>query len=296
MSNALLVMLLNRPAVVANVTAFLILALAERGALRTMWWLATGTAIGWLMEFSSTRTGFPFGHYAYHPAAFANEWSAGGVPLFASLSFAALTYFGYSAACTLLAPLHGEGLAVRRVPDPHLATSWRVLLLATVLITWMDVVIDPLTLLGRYWHLGDLYHYESLGAHFGVPLSNYAGWLFTSCAIVGANQLLDRALRRSGAAGRPLFSLPFQPFWSIGAQAGTYVYMTLVALYLLASRRVPDAVPVGAILASGLLCTAAYALLVTWSIRRGRRRGRRLAASGDVSAAPAARRAALAGR
>lgn len=133
MSEALQLMLLNRPAVVANVAAFVILATAERGPLRMLLWLTTGTAIGWLMEFTSTRTGFPFGYYSYHAASFANEWSAGGVPLFASLSFAALTYFGHSAACTLLAPLRGERAAVRRVEDPALPTSWQVLLLATVL-------------------------------------------------------------------------------------------------------------------------------------------------------------------
>lgn len=261
-------MLINRLPVVANLAAFVILALAERGTARTVLWLISGTAIGWFTEFSSTRTGLPFGHYVYHTQSFAHELSAGGVPLFASLSFAALAYLGYSAACTLLSPLRGKGAAVRRVEDDTLATSWRVLVLAAVLITWMDLVLDPLTLLGRYWHLGDLYHYESSGMHFGVPMSNYGGWLITSLAIVGTNQGMDGWLRRMGSKPSSLYALPFQPFWSIGGQAGTYVHMICVALYLLGSDAVPAATPLKPILLSTLVLTGAYAAFTTLMIRR----------------------------
>jgi uncharacterized membrane protein len=268
MMEAVLLMLVRRPAVVANLVAFIVLALAERGVPRTLLWLITGTAIGWFMEFASTRTGFPFGYYVYHTESFAHELSAGDVPLFASLSFAALTYLGYSASCTLLSPLRGVGAAVRRLENDALATSWRVLLLSAVLITWMDIVIDPLTLLGRYWHLGDLYHYEPPGAHFGVPLSNYGGWLVTSLAIVGTNQLIGRWLRSAGSVPSSLFALPFQPFWSVAGQASTYVYMIGVTLYLLGSGVAPVATPLKPILLSASLCTAAYAAFTAVMIRR----------------------------
>jgi uncharacterized membrane protein len=158
-----------------------------------------------------------------------------------------------------------------------------VLLLAAVLITWMDVVIDPVTLLGRYWHLGDLYHYEPAGIHFGVPLSNYGGWLLTSVAIVGINQLIDKRLRAAGNAPSSLYELPFQPFWSIGAQAGTYVYMICVTLYLLGAGTVAVATPLWQILDSALLFTAVYAAFAAVMIRRAFR----LAIAADA-VAPAA--------
>jgi uncharacterized membrane protein len=259
-------MLRNRPAVVANVAAFVVLALAERGTVRTLLWLCVGTAIGWAMEFASTRTGFPFGEYVYHTDSFVGEWSAGGVPLFASLSFAALTYLGYSAACTLLSGLRGTGSRTRRSDNE--TTSWRVLVLSAVLITWMDVVIDPLTLLGRYWHLGDLYHYKASGIHFGVPLSNYGGWFFTSLLIVGTNLLLDRLLRNGGIGPSAVYALPFQPFWSIAAQAGTYLYLICVAAYLLAAGAVPAGIPLQEILMSTLVCSAAYAVFTAIMIHR----------------------------
>jgi putative membrane protein len=266
--NALETLLRDHPPVVANLISFLLLATAERGLLRTGVWLLTGTFIGWLMEFSSTHNGFPFGMYTYHRANYPDDVWLGDVPLFASVSFAALTYFGYSAALTLLSPLRYERGKLERLEVAGLATSWRVAVLATLLITWMDLVMDPVTHLGRYWFLGDLYHYEPGGVHFDVPLSNYAGWLFTSAAIVLVNQQLDRTLTSAGHAGAPAFNLPMRPLWSIGCQAGTYIMMLVVTIYLMMSSAVPAETPLGGILLSGLVLTAIYGVFVAVMLRR----------------------------
>jgi putative membrane protein len=266
--HAVLVLLRDHPPVVANLVTFALLATAERGFIRAGLWLLAGTFIGWSMEFSSTHNGFPFGTYSYHPTDYPDDVWLGSVPLFASLSFAALTYFGYSAALTLLSPLRVEGAQVRRLAVPGLPTSWRVLLLATVSITWMDLVMDPVTHLGRYWFLGDLYHYAPGGLHFGVPLSNYAGWLLTSFLIVLVNQTADGWMTRAGAPPSPAFELPFGPLWSIGCQAGTYVMMLVVTLYLMTSGDVPAGTPLGGILLSGLVFTGLYALFVGAALRR----------------------------
>jgi putative membrane protein len=247
---------------------FALLATAERGLARAGVWLLTGTFIGWLMEFSSTHNGFPFGGYSYHAANYPDDVWLGSVPLFASLSFAALTYFGYSAAMTLLSPLRREGARVRRVDVPGLWASWRALLLATLLITWMDLVMDPVTHLGRYWFLGDLYHYDPGGAHFGVPLSNYAGWLLTSFTIVLVNQMADGGLTRAGVPPSPAFELPFGPLWSIGCQAGTYIMMLAVTVYLMMGAEVPAATPLGGILVSGIVVSAIYGVFVAVMLRR----------------------------
>ena len=79
-------MFVNRPYVVSLVLTFLVVAAAERGWLRMALWLVVGTFIGWLSEFVSVRTGFPFSWYEYYPANFPNELWLGGIPLFASLS------------------------------------------------------------------------------------------------------------------------------------------------------------------------------------------------------------------
>jgi putative membrane protein len=163
---------------------------------------------------------------------------------------------------TLLSPLRRQGWKVERIETAGLATSWQVLVLATVLITWMDLVMDPVTHLGRYWFLGDLYDYEPGGLHFDVPLTNYAGWLITSFTIVSANQFIDRALAAAGYPAAAAFDLPLRPLWSIACQAGTYVMMLVITVYLMMSPDVPTETPLLGILASGLVFTGIYAAFV----------------------------------
>ena len=265
--DAAILMLVNRPSTVANVVAFLILATAERGPVRALAWLVTGSTIAWLSEASSIRTGFPYGMYFYHSEQFAGEASLGGVPIFASLSISALAYFGYSAAWTLLSPLRGSGAEITRAADASLPYSGRVLFLGALVVMWVDVAMDPLTLLGRHWLLGDLYHYEANGFHFGVPLSNYAGWFLTAAAILFVNQRIGRALEGSVPV-RPV-ALPYGPLLGVASQMGTYVYMTGAATYLVLASHVPDEIPTGGILISTIVTLAAYLALVAVMVRRG---------------------------
>jgi uncharacterized membrane protein len=268
-------MLVHRPYVVAVVVAYWVIAVGERGAGRAVVWFVTGTFVGWLVEASSVRTGFPFGMYAYHQDRFPDELWIADVPLFASLSFACLTYFGYSLAYSLLSRLERTPGDIQRVEDRDLALSVRVLLLATLLITWMDLVLDPVTHLGRYWALGDLYHYDPPGPHFDVPLSNYAGWVFTAFTIVFLNQTLDRFLVRTTAEMRGAFRLPYQPFWCLASEAGQYLFMLGVTLYLMRAPGVPPDTPLVGILLSGVVLTTLWAACVMILFRRAMARGAR---------------------
>jgi putative membrane protein len=56
-------------------------------------------------------------------------------------------------------------------------TSWPVLLITACLFALLDMVIDPVALRGDRWFLGKIYQYTDPGIHFGVPLTNYAGWV-----------------------------------------------------------------------------------------------------------------------
>jgi putative membrane protein len=259
----------ERPYVVAFLASFLVIAWAERGWRRTLFWLASGTFLGWLMEFSSIRTSFPFGDYSYHEDNFSNELWIGGIPLFASLSFAFLTYFGYSIACTLLSRLEWRGNDLQRVAGARIDGSIAVLLLAAVLTTWVDTVIDPVAHLGRYWFLGDLYAYSDGGVHFDVPLSNYAGWLFTSALIVFVNQRFDGWLSSRERTSERGFFLPFKPLWAIGSVLGNFAFMLGVTVYLIGADDVPSSVPVEGVLASGLALSCAFAVFAAFMIRRG---------------------------
>jgi len=68
----------------------------------------------------------------------------------------------------------------------------------------LDVVIDPVTLQGDRWFLGRIYYYPNGGVHFGVPLSNYAGWFLVALVSIGLFQLCESRRGWSTAGVRHL--------------------------------------------------------------------------------------------
>jgi putative membrane protein len=47
------------------------------------------------------------------------------------------------------------------------------------------VVIDPIAVRGDRWFLGRIFYYPDGGVYFGVPLSNFAGWVVVGTLGVG---------------------------------------------------------------------------------------------------------------
>ena len=259
-------MWVHRPYVLAFLLGFAVISLAERGLLGTLTWLAIGTFVGWLAEAISIRSGFPFGMYSYHPANFPDELWLAGVPLFASLSFAFLSYFAFTAARTLLGRLEGRGAAVRRVPDSALDAAPRLAFASAAITVWLDLVIDPVSLLGPYWFLGDLYHYHAPALHFGVPLTNYLGWFVTCATVALANQRVDAWLARRGLGPREATHLPFQPVLGIVACGGVFLFILAITAHVVFSSVLPPAVPTAALLANGLVLTIAFAALTSFRL------------------------------
>lgn len=252
-------MWVHRPYVLAFLLGFVVIALAERGLVGLLTWLVIGTFVGWAAEASSIRTGFPFGMYSYHPQNFPDELWIAGIPLFASLSFAFLSYFAFTTARTLLGKIEGSGARMRRVDDTTLDGSPKVALVAAGITVWLDLVIDPISLLGSHWFLGDLYHYHSRAVHFGVPLTNYVGW-FVTCAIVGlANQALDRMLACRGLGPRALFALPFQPLLGIVSCGGVFLFMLAITAHLIFATELPEDLPAGLLVVNGVTLTGLFA-------------------------------------
>jgi uncharacterized membrane protein len=262
-------MFVNRPYVVSLVFTFLIVATAERGWLRMFIWLVVGTFIGWLSEFISVRTGFPFSWYEYYPANFANELWIGGIPLFASLSFAAMSYFGHSAAYTLFSPLHKGPKGIERRENMKLLLSVKVTLWAALITTWTDFVVDPVAHLGEYWFLGKIYFWITTSAawHFDIPLWNYFGWLITIFTIVYANQSIDRFLINREIPHHSAFRLPNQCLWSLGYFIGNYLFILAVNVYLYFNPAVPPEKQIGLVLANTAVFVAAFIIFNVWFIK-----------------------------
>jgi uncharacterized membrane protein len=173
-------------------------------ALATSVWLMgkQRTAIFFLLtwltafacEFSSTRTGVPFGWYVYTGATRGQELYLSNVPFMDSLSFTFLLFISYCLALLFLLPAHGYGLKTTIRDDQTIRTSVATLALTALFFVLSDVVIDPVALRGDRWFLGKIYYYPEPGMHFGVPIANYLGWAVVGLVAFGLYQQIDRRL------------------------------------------------------------------------------------------------------
>ena len=108
--------------------------------------------LAYAIEALGVATGFPYGTFYYGEAL--GPRLAGIVPYLLPLSYAPLVVGAVTAAWgTRLRLLH--------------------VLYATLLLAWMDAVIDPGAASLGFWT------WPEGGAFYGVPLSNYAGWLLS---------------------------------------------------------------------------------------------------------------------
>jgi uncharacterized membrane protein len=197
-----------RPYVFAFFGAYLLACVPHIGWKRTLTFTVSGYLIAFASEWLSINTGFPYGWYYYIEATRDRELWVAGVPFFDSLSYVFLAYCSYSTALFILSPLKAWRRNVVTLETRSIRRSLSALLLGAFLQTFLDIVIDPVALQGRRWFLGQIYGYPENCIHFGVPLSNYGGWLLTSFCLVGAFQLIDA--RRQDQAPKGVVNLPFR--------------------------------------------------------------------------------------
>jgi len=177
---------------------FLAIALATSvwlmGPKRTAIFFLLTWATAFACEFSSTRTGIPFGWYFYTGSTRNQELYLSNVPFMDSLSFSFLLFTSYCLAMVFLLPGRGHGLSLELRDNPVIHQSGPVLALTTLFFVLLDVVIDPVTLRGDRWFLGKIYYYPEPGVHFGVPIENYLGWAVVGLVALGVFQRIDRRL------------------------------------------------------------------------------------------------------
>lgn len=209
-----------RPYVVVFLAVYLAAASRDLGLRRALAFTGWAWAVAFLAEFSSTRTGIPFGLYHYTEATRGQELFLADVPFMDSLSFAFLAYAAFCLARLCLGRSRGA-----------------VVFLAGLLMMLLDVVIDPLAVRGDRWFLGQIFYYPEGGVYFGVPLSNFLGWAVVGWAIIGGFAWLTDEARhpRDGAAlyyGVLAFNLAVT--WWIGEPlllaAGLLVHVAALAL------------------------------------------------------------------
>ena len=170
------------------------------------------SSFGYAIEAIGVATGFPYGTFYYGDAL--GPRLAGIVPLLLPLSYAPLVIGAVAAAWgTRLRLLH--------------------VLYATLLLVWMDAILDPGAASLGFWV------WPGGGAYYGVPISNYAGWLLSGAI---ATTLLLVAGRWSEPPGPTLLDSATiaTTFWTgVAVLSGMVAPALLGALllaYLLARR------------------------------------------------------------
>lgn len=126
--------------------------------------LLVAGGLGLLAEAVGTRTGFPFGEYAYSGSL---QPEIIGVPLVVPLAWTMMAYPMLLAGRTLAPP-----------------GSWVAVPVAAVGLASWDLFLDPMMVAEGHWVWGD--PTPGLPGVPGIPLTNYAGWLLVALVISAA--------------------------------------------------------------------------------------------------------------
>ncbi len=188
---------------------FLFISIVNFGLATTVLFTLLTYAVALAAEWSSVHTGFPFGLYHYIPATRGREIWVFGVPFMDSLSFTFLSFVSYTVALLLSSRLYRRGCDLRLLDSREIRRAPRLLLMAALFMVMVDMVADPLSVLGNRWWLGKIFWYDPPGPYFGVPISNYLGWYFVSAVAVAIFQRLDSLLNRGRR--KPLGMIPALP-------------------------------------------------------------------------------------
>jgi len=183
-----------RPYVFVFFACYLFLAFTNIGRKRTALFTALAFTVAFLCEWSSAvaATGFPFGLYHYIDRTSHRELWIAGVPFMDSLSFTFLSYVSWELATFLLGGVQASWRDVQVVNAEQVRRSWPAAFLASFLMMYLDIIIDPVALQGDRWFLGKIYYYPNGGSYFGITLANFLGWFFVCFVIVRLFVTLER--------------------------------------------------------------------------------------------------------
>ncbi|MFC7234284.1 bisanhydrobacterioruberin hydratase [Halosegnis marinus] len=181
------------------------------------------TLYAYAVEYVGTTTGLPYGYFAY--GVDLGPMLLDKVPLGLPVFFLPLVVNAYLLCLLLL----GSRSALVRVP----------VVIGTVLL--MDLVLDPGAVALGFWEyeLGrvalDAWPYTATGDFYGVPWSNYAGWVLSATvAVVTLDRAFDADALRARLRGCEFMLddlVSFVILWGgINAYFGQWVPVALAAL------------------------------------------------------------------
>jgi len=169
-----------------------------------------GYFIALLSEYSSIHNGVPYGHYYYIGQTRGKEIWILGVPFMDSISYVFLAYASYSMALTVISPILVSRGTLYLLETRGIRNSIYARILGAIFFVYLDIIIDPVTLLGDRWFLGQIYGYPEKGIYFGVPISNFIGWFVVGFLLVYALQKIDSFLHARKTVDRFGYKYPWR--------------------------------------------------------------------------------------
>lgn len=145
--------------VIMQAAAVLIILFYAWGWARTLKTFAIVVVLSYLAELLGSSTGIPFGKYHYTGLL---QPQLAGVPLLIPLAWMMMLPPAWAIAKIIL----GES-----------RPRWAFVLISALAFTAWDLFLDPQMVGWGFWV------WESPGAYFGIPLSNYLGWIVVSAVI-----------------------------------------------------------------------------------------------------------------
>jgi lycopene beta-cyclase len=170
--------------VLMQASAVLIILYAAWGFTRTLKTFVLVAVLSYLAELLGSSTGFPFGKYSYTDLL---QPQIAGVPLLIPLAWLMMLPPAWAIAQIILPEGHktfdhnGNNGAQRKIfkfPSWNIVTVVvKKVLLAALAFTAWDLFLDPQMVGWGFWV------WDKPGAYFGIPLSNYLGWMIVSAII-----------------------------------------------------------------------------------------------------------------
>ena len=205
--------------VLLNVAASLAVVFRAWPTGRALLTVTGVVGLAWLVEFVGHTTDFPFGAYKYTALL---QPQLGGVPILIPFAWLMMLPPSWAVAFTLTRPLAAR---------PPLRRAAFIAASAVGMTVW-DLFLDPQMVTWGFWAWAD-----PAGGYFGIPWSNYAGWLLAVTAIT--------------AAVRPA-PLPLRPMVVIYGVTWALMTIGLAMFWGLPGPALIGGVVMGAILAAAL--------------------------------------------
>ena len=144
---------------------FIFHSVSFMGFWNTVAFFGSSFIISLALEIIGTNKGYIFGKYSYNKALCPGPF-VGNVPVLIALSWSGLIYMSLSCSFLIL------GIDMTGV------FPFGVIILCSLLVTILDVVLDPIAVDEGRWK------WDLPGKYYGVPLQNFIGWFFNTTIIL----------------------------------------------------------------------------------------------------------------